>query len=78
MTKSSPSDDEWTAEDVLRDLACYVSAGGHNAPTVDPAEFRRKIRDGIDHEVDFWRKRAEVAELRLKLGLEAGNTHEAP
>jgi hypothetical protein len=59
------------AEEVLRDIACYVSAGGHNAPTVDPEMFRRKIRDGIDHEVDFWRKRAETAELKLTLGLNA-------
>lgn len=54
--------DALTAEDVLRDIACYVSAGGYNAETVDPETFRRKIRDGIDHEVDFWRKRAEAAE----------------
>ena len=36
-----------TAEDVLRDLACFLGAGGYNAPEVDPAEFGEKIRWGI-------------------------------
>jgi hypothetical protein len=40
------------AEDVLRDAACYVAAGGYNAPTVDAALFQRKIRDGVDMSVD--------------------------
>jgi hypothetical protein len=56
------------AEDVLRWLACYVSAGGYNADMVDAEVFREKIKWGIDHECDFWRKRAEQAELKLKLG----------
>jgi hypothetical protein len=38
-----------SAEDVLRDLASYVGAGGHNAETVNPATFYDKIKWGIDH-----------------------------
>jgi FtsZ-binding cell division protein ZapB len=36
------------AEDALRSLASYVSAGGHNADAVDAAAFEKKIREGID------------------------------
>lgn len=35
------------AEEVLRNLACYVGAGGYNAPEVDPIAFENKIREGI-------------------------------
>ncbi|KAB0489710.1 hypothetical protein [Pseudomonas vancouverensis] len=35
-------------EDVLRQLASYVGAGGYNAPEVDPEVFARKILDGIN------------------------------
>ena len=35
-------------EDVLRSLACSLSAGGYNADVVDPVVFEKKIRDGID------------------------------
>jgi hypothetical protein len=38
--------------DALRALASYVGAGGYNAPDVDPAEFERKIRWGIDQLLD--------------------------
>jgi hypothetical protein len=36
------------AHDALRSLACWLSVGGYNAPLVDPAEFERKIRAGVD------------------------------
>ncbi len=39
---------ERAACDVLRSLACWLGVGGYNAPTVDTAEFERKIRDGVD------------------------------
>lgn len=35
-------------EGVLRDLASYLGAGGHNAVEVDPEVFRQKILWGID------------------------------
>lgn len=35
-------------EDVLRQLASHVGAGGYNAPEVDPETFARKIMDGIN------------------------------
>lgn len=35
------------AEDILRSLASWLGNGGYNAPTVDPAAFEAKIRDGI-------------------------------
>jgi hypothetical protein len=35
-------------EDVLRQLASYVGAGGYNASEVDPEVFARKILDGIN------------------------------
>lgn len=35
-------------ENVLRSLACYLSVGGYQSETVDPAIYEKKIRDGID------------------------------
>lgn len=35
------------AHDVLRNLACTLSVGGHNAPIVDAKVFEAKIHDGI-------------------------------
>lgn len=36
-------------DDVLRSLASWLGNGGYNAPTVDPAVFEAKIRDGVDN-----------------------------
>jgi hypothetical protein len=36
-------------EEALRSLAAYVSAGGYNAPEVDPDVFYDKVVWGIDH-----------------------------
>ncbi len=41
-------EEENPCADVLRGLASYLGVGGYNAATVDPREFDRKIRDGID------------------------------
>jgi hypothetical protein len=38
-------------EDVLRSLASWLGVGGFNAPTVDPQEFEKKIRWGVDHQI---------------------------
>lgn len=43
--------EETPAEEVLRSLACSLSAGGYNAPTVDAKLFEEKIRWGIDNAV---------------------------
>lgn len=47
-----------SAEDVLRSIAAYVGAGGFNAEHVDPREFERKIRWGIDYLTDATFQRA--------------------
>lgn len=39
-------------EDVLRELASYLGAGGYNADIVDPQVFKDKIIWGIDNFVD--------------------------
>ena len=66
------------AEDALRSIACFLSVGGYNAPTVDAALFEKKIREGIDAIL-----RVELAEanqmksdlrdaIRLIIGRERG------
>lgn len=35
-------------EEVLRRIACDLSVGGYNSPTVDPLKFYEKISWGID------------------------------
>ena len=35
-------------EEVLRRIACDLSVGGYNSPTVDPIAFYDKISCGID------------------------------
>lgn len=47
------------AREVLRSLACWLSVGGYNADTVDPAVFERKIRDGVDAIVRVETQRAQ-------------------
>jgi len=60
------------AEDALRSLACYLSAGGYNAETVDADVFERKIRDGIARaETDA--RRAGQEEMRERAAKEAKN-----
>lgn len=54
--------------DALRALASYVGAGGYNASTVDPAEFERKIRWGIDHLVGMKQPQAGDAEPTVSDG----------
>lgn len=60
------------AHDALRSLACYLGVGGYNADTVDAAVFEKKIRDGIDMQVDMLqRERDELRKAILSFG--AGN-----
>lgn len=55
------------AEDVLRELASYVGAGGYNAETVDPAVFSDKIVWGINHLINGTIQRcADVIEEQSK------------
>ena len=39
-------------EQVLRDIAYYVGAGGYNSSTVDPKIYYDKIIGGIDSIID--------------------------
>lgn len=65
-----------SAEDVLRDLASYVGAGGHNAETVDPDVFYRKIVWGIDHLRDHIINTPETADFMAGVPLEAAHQRE--
>lgn len=59
--------DKYTAEDALRELASYVSAGGYNAEAVDPAVFFDKIKWGVDHLIEVTIQRcADVIEEQSK------------
>jgi hypothetical protein len=62
------------AEDVLRELASYVGAGGYNAETVDPAVFAEKIRWGVDHIVGVESKDARRYRKLRSLGVAPGGT----
>lgn len=52
------------AEDVLRSLASWLSAGGYQSENVSAAEYEAKIRWGVDHllKVERDRLKAELAE----------------
>jgi len=52
-------------EDVLRSLACSLSAGGYNADTVDSTVFEKKIRDGIDMLIAPLRERIRQLEALM-------------
>jgi hypothetical protein len=43
--------EEHPAELALRSLACWLGAGGYNAPTVDAKVFEEKIRWGVDNAI---------------------------
>lgn len=55
-------------EDVLRSLACSLSAGGYNADTVDSTVFEKKIRDGIDMLIAPLRERIRQLEALMVPG----------
>ncbi len=65
-------------EDVLRQLASHVGAGGYNAPEVDPETFARKIMDGINILNDplaqlVIKKGEQIDQLRAEIaGLKTG------
>jgi hypothetical protein len=54
------------AHEALRELACYVAAGGYNAPDpISVPEFVAKIRWGIDHDDDVKFQRLSALEALI-------------
>lgn len=53
------------AEDVLRSLASWLSAGGYQSTNVDAAEYEAKIRWGVDQLLKVETDRREKAEADL-------------
>jgi hypothetical protein len=54
-------------EDILRRIACDLSVGGYNSPTVDPIAFYDKISWGIDEFAKSYHQlQLDLAEKRFK------------
>lgn len=58
-------DDESPAELALRSLACWLGAGGYNAPTVDAKVFEEKIRWGVQQHGKEWALANNIAAREL-------------
>jgi hypothetical protein len=61
------AENETEAEQVLRQLACWLGAGGYNAPTVDAKVFHQKIVWGVENLLAEHKTAAQVSDPQAQV-----------